>query len=178
MRILITQKYLTKQSCDTFSTIPNPGDVILDGFCGTGMAGVAANRCEYPEPDFQARIEHDMPEVRWGRRYPILNDLSPIATLISRNYNADVDVSEFEREAERILQETREECGWMYETDPDPSQALLLQGDKGEIQYTVWSDVYICPHCGKRRLFFTMRLWMRKPEKLQMNFRAGAAARH
>lgn len=131
-----------------------PGDVILDGFCGTGMAGVAANRCEHPEPDFQARIEHDMPEVRWGRRYPVLNDLSPIATLISRNYNADVDVSEFEREAERILQETREECGWMYETDPDPSQALLLQGDKGKIQYTVWSDVYICPHCGKEIVFY------------------------
>src|SRR2546428_300232 len=28
-----------------------PGDVVLDGFCGTGMTGVAAQACGKPEPE-------------------------------------------------------------------------------------------------------------------------------
>jgi DNA modification methylase len=26
-----------------------PGDIVFDGFCGTGMTGVAAQMCENPE---------------------------------------------------------------------------------------------------------------------------------
>ena len=70
-----------------------PGDIVLDGFCGTGMTGVAANMCEHPESQFKQLIERDMSEVKWGRRYPVLNDLAPIATFISKNYNADIDVA-------------------------------------------------------------------------------------
>ena len=44
------------------------------------------------------------------------NDLSPAATFIACNYNSPVDPHEFEREAKRILEEVRKECGWMYAT--------------------------------------------------------------
>lgn len=132
----------------------NPGDVVLDGFCGTGMAGVAANMCATPDSDFKAIIESEMPYVKWGRRLPILNDLSPIATLISRNFNADFDVIEFKKEAEYILRETEKECSWMYETNPATNIPASFFDAKGKINYMVWSDVFICPHCGREIVFY------------------------
>lgn len=132
----------------------NPGDIVLDGFCGTGMTGVAANMCEHPDNEFRMTIDHEMPYVKWGRRYPVLNDLAPIATLISRNYNADFDVTEFEREAEKILEDTKRECGWMYKTNPTEDGQNSFVETQGTILYTVWSDVYICPHCGNEIVFY------------------------
>ncbi len=117
------------------------GDIVFDGFCGTGMTGVAAQLLN---------------------RKAILSDLSPIATFIAYNYNKKVDVRAFEREARRILDEVEAECGWMYETTHtgkiDPNTQLHLEGKeengKGRINYTVWSDVFICPFCGQEIVFW------------------------
>ncbi|MDM8535424.1 DNA methyltransferase [Desulfobacterales bacterium HSG17] len=121
----------------------NEGDIVLDGFCGTGMTGVAAQLLN---------------------RKAILSDLSPIATFIAYNYNNPVDVEEFEKEAKRILQEVEEECGWMYETDhvepdegiPDGLKKIREKQTekKGKINYTVWSDVFICPYCNEEYVFW------------------------
>ena len=77
-----------------------PGDLILDGFCGSGMTGVAASLCEDLPPDEKAAIEQEMPGVQWGRRIAILNDLSPAAAFIAHNYNVRVDVPSFLDDAE------------------------------------------------------------------------------
>ena len=111
-----------------------PGDIVFDGFCGTGMTGVAAQMV--------------------GRR-AILCDLSPAATFIAYNYNTPVDVAAFERKAKRILAEVEAECGWMYET----WHPLRCAEPGGRINYTVWSDVFICPYCGKRSCSGTQQ-WM------------------
>ena len=83
------------------------------------------------------------------------NDLSPIATLISRNYNADFEISEFEHEATQIIKDTYKECGWMYQTAPTEDVQRSLVESFGSINYTVWSDVYICPHCGNEIVFYS-----------------------
>ena len=103
------------------------GDIVFDGFCGTGMTGVAAGLLN---------------------RRAILCDLSPAATFIAYNYNTPVDVDEFEREAKRILEEVEKECGWMYETIHTDGRT------KGRINYTVWSDVFICPYCKNEYVFW------------------------
>ncbi|GAJ12121.1 unnamed protein product, partial [marine sediment metagenome] len=103
------------------------GDIVFDGFCGTGMTGVAAQMLN---------------------RKAILSDLSPIATFIAHNYNSKVDVVGFENEARRILYEVEQECGWMYETIHTDGKT------KGKINYTVWSDVFICPFCGNEIVFY------------------------
>ena len=54
----------------------NPGDVVLDGFSGSGMTGVAVKKCGNPDSVFRMQIEHEMPGVKWGRRKAILNDRS------------------------------------------------------------------------------------------------------
>lgn len=108
-----------------------PDDIVFDGFCGTGMTGIAAQVL--------------------GRR-AILSDLSPAASFIAYNYNTPIDAEEFEREAKRILAEVEAECGWMYET-------LHTDGKtKGKINYTVWSDVFLCPYCGNEYVFWEVAL--------------------
>ena len=135
-----------------------PGDIVFDGFCGTGMTGVAAQMCGNPDPEFKAKIEAEMPYVKWGARKAILNDLSPAAAFIAYNYNTPVDVAEFQREATRILEECEKELGWMYETRHviDGKLQTGIDGNPiiGRINYTVWSDVFICPTCSNEIVFW------------------------
>ncbi|MCF6096370.1 DNA methylase [Thermovorax subterraneus] len=140
-----------------------PGDIVFDGFCGTGMTGVAAAMCENPDPEFKFKVEMEFKKqgkkVEWGARRAILNDLSPAATFIAYNYNTPVDPEEFEKEAKRILEEVERECGWMYETihvDEKGRPVLDVEGNpvKGRINYTVWSDVFICPNCSREIVFW------------------------
>lgn len=136
-----------------------PGDIVFDGFCGTGMTGVAAQMCHSPDPEFRMKIEKEMPYVKWGARKAVLNDLSPAATFIAANYNMPVDVEEFEREAKGILKECEKECGWMYETlhtDGDGETNRYIDGKpiKGRINYVLWSDVLVCPNCSGEIVFW------------------------
>jgi len=128
-----------------------PGDVLFDGFAGTGMAGVAAQLCadraEVQALGYRVRDdgvvldEEGKPFSKLGARRAVLNDLSPAATFIAYNYNTPVDVNDFEREANRILKEVEDESGWMYETKHK-------DGTKRRIDFTVWSEVFTCPECG------------------------------
>ena len=140
----------------------DPGDIVLDGFCGTGMTGVAAQLCgdkqEVQQLGYRVErggkvLDEKGEQVSLlGARKAVLVDLSPAATFIAYNYNTPVDARAFEREANRILKEVEEECGWMYETwhphCDDPRRV------KGRINYTVWSDVFVCPHCGAENVFW------------------------
>jgi hypothetical protein len=124
-----------------------PGDVVLDGFCGTGMTGVAAQACGAPEPEVKAEIELELGKVRWGPRRAVLQDLSPSATFIAAGLNLPVDAKAFDQRSREILDRFDAEWGWMYETtDRD--------GKKGRIDYTIWSEVFTCPHCGGAVVFF------------------------
>lgn len=128
-----------------------PGDLVLDGFAGSGMTGVAAQMCGHLDPEFQRTIAAEWQrEGReaplWGARRVVLNDLGPAATFISANYNLPFDVQAFEREARRILRELRDELGWMYQTRHS-------DGRTGVINFTVWSEVFACPNCASEITF-------------------------
>jgi DNA modification methylase len=141
----------------------DPSDIVFDGFCGTGMTGVAAQLCgdKKAVEELGYRVdaegivwEGDKAILRLGVRKAVLNDLSPAATFIAYNYNTPVDAAAFEREARRILREVEQECGWMYETwhpnCDDPKRV------KGKVNYTVWSDVLSCPNCNDEVLFWDL----------------------
>jgi DNA modification methylase len=143
-----------------------PGDIVFDGFAGTGMTGVAAQMCGDKETvlslGYQVKADGTIlqeeedengrktwkPFSKLGARKAVLNDLSPAATFIAYNYNTPVNVKEFEREAKRILAEVEKECGWMYETTHTDGKS------KGRINYTVWSDVFTCPECAGEVVFW------------------------
>lgn len=142
----------------------DPGDIILDGFCGTGMTGVAAQLCDDKKTveslGYTIRNngvvcdENGVPFSRIGTRKTVLTDLSPAATFITYNYNTPVAARTFEKEARRILKDIEQECGWMYETwhphCDDPGRV------KGKINYTIWSDVFVCPQCESEMVFWDL----------------------
>ena len=123
-----------------------PGDIILDGFAGTGMTAVAASACAKPQPEEKVNIENDWrtffnQKPKWGYRHAICNDLSPYASLISYNYTSPVNTVAVKKEITRIYKELRDEYGWMYKTKVD--------GRDATINYVVWSNLYICKTCGR-----------------------------
>lgn len=123
-----------------------PGDIVLDGFAGSGMTGVAAQWCASAPAVYRHSLEMEWkqqgkPAPEGGARRVILNDLSPAATFIAANYNLPFDVDAFAKAGKRLLKEVEQEIGWMYET-------LHTDGKtKGRIEYTVWSQIYSCPEC-------------------------------
>ena len=123
-----------------------PGDIILDGFNGSGMTGVAAQWCGSAPQEYKMELEQKWKEEghaapQWGLRHCVLNDLSPAATFIAANYNLPFDVTAFNKAAKKLLRDVENEIGWMYETIHTDGKT------KGRIEYTVWSEVFSCPDC-------------------------------
>lgn len=119
-----------------------PGDIIYDGFAGTGMTGVAAGMCEYG-------AQHTKEEEigKKGKRFSICSDLSPIASFISYNINNNnsIELKNFSK----ILDDVKKEYGYLYRTKH-------TNGKYGEIFFMVWSDVVICDNCRKESKFMDL----------------------
>lgn len=96
----------------------NPGDLVSDPFCGSGMTGVAA--------------------LDVGR-HALLSDLSPAAVHIARNYTAPCDPVAFKDALLQVELDVKQTMDWLYV----PIGSL---GER--IEYTVWSDVFACSGCG------------------------------
>lgn len=123
-----------------------PGDIVLDGFSGSGQTGVAAQWCGTAPNSYRAEMEEKWQNEgrsapRWGVRHCILNDLSPTATFISSNYNQPFDAKAFASAARKLLTDIERQLGWMYETRHSDGMST------GHIEYTVWSEVFTCPQC-------------------------------
>lgn len=139
-----------------------PGDIVLDGFAGTGMTGIAAQLCGAPDPLTKQKIESEWRTMfnktpEWGARTSIISDLSPIATFIAYNYNIPIDVESFIADTQRMLNEVEDECGWMYET-------IHNNGAKAKINFTIWSDVYSCPECNSEIIYWETAIDKEKDE--------------
>lgn len=123
-----------------------PGDIVLDGFAGSGMTGVAAQWCGTAPAVYRHELEISWKKEgrtapQWGARRVVLNDLSPTATFIEANYNLPLDVEAFAQAGKQLLDAVEQDIGWMYET-------LHTDGKtKGRIEFTVWSQLYSCPEC-------------------------------
>ena len=129
-----------------------PGDIVLDGFCGSGMTGVAAQWCGTAPLEYRLELERQWAKEgrkppKWGTRRAILGDLSPAATFIAANYNIPFDVDAFAEAAQQLLDDVEEEIGWMYETLHTDEKT------KGRINYTVWSEVFTCPDCADEIIY-------------------------
>ncbi|WP_336801062.1 DNA methyltransferase [Kaistia sp. MMO-174] len=145
-----------------------PGDVIFDGFCGSGMTGVAAQLCAdasviatlgYRVNASGAVLEARQDDGRtvWqpisavGKRHAVLTDLSPAATFIAHNYNNPPPLEKFDSAVRQIVDKAEDELGWMYQTKH-------VDGATGRINYTVWSDVFACPECAGEVVYWDVAL--------------------
>jgi len=129
-----------------------PGDIVLDGFGGSGMTGVAAQWCASAPATYRHELEIEWKKQnkaapKWGSRRVILNDLSPAATFIAANYNLPFDVDAFSKAGKQLLLDVEKEIGWMYETQHSDGKTI------GRIEYTVWSEVLSCNSCAGEVVF-------------------------
>ena len=126
-----------------------PGDIVYDGFAGTGMTGVACSLCNEQKNDVDGKISKDFLNkglnIAWGKRNAILSDISPVASLICGVYNSPLSANTIIELSEALI-EAKKKYGWMYETQISPQT-------KVSINYIVWSDVFVCPHCGHEVVF-------------------------
>ena len=137
-----------------------PGDIVFDGFCGTGMTGVAAQMCGCQEGQQFSFL--DSKENNYGYRKAVLTDLSPMASFLSRQYNRSVNGMEFNRVAETLIRECEEKCRWMYETihTENGKEQIGFSGQKimGRINCVIWSDSLICPSCSNEFVLWDVAL--------------------
>ena len=124
-----------------------PGDIVFDGFCGTGMTGVAAQMCGSSDHALEFEMTGEFASNNWGKRRAIISDLAPVATYISSVYNTPVDAQLFKKAFDRVAAKAEHECAWMYETHNE-------RGEICHVNYTVFSDVFVCPNCGKEIVFW------------------------
>lgn len=136
-----------------------PGDIILDGFSGTGMTGVASFRCGSEEEIKNLGYELDGNLIKYkgkkisylGKRNSILNDLAPVAGFISKNYN--LPTADFYQTGLNILKKLEIEYAWMFETEHEIGNSFN-EDLKGKINYTVWSDVFLCSNCSNEMVYW------------------------
>lgn len=98
-----------------------PGGLVLDPFCGSGMTGLAA--------------------IRSGRR-AILNDLSYGATHIAANMTAACDPVALEEAATAVLSACREDLDRLY-------RVAGRDGEPAHLHWTLYSQWVACPACGR-----------------------------
>jgi DNA modification methylase len=129
-----------------------PGDVILDGFCGSGLMGVAAKWCSVAPKQYRSTLASEFEKQEsaapdWGNRYAILSDLSPAASFIATNYTLPFSLDAFVSAGHQLLSELKDAVGWMYETEH-------TNGQSAQINFTVWSEVFTCPECASDIVFY------------------------
>ncbi|MEO2563992.1 DNA methyltransferase [Clostridium tertium] len=118
----------------------DPGDIVLDCFCGSGMTGIASQICDN------------------GRyRRAILCDISSYAAFITSNYNTP-NYEGLISELKDIIDEIKSEYGHYYMTNHSEYNMdlfnILDDAPKGVINYVVWSNVYYCPNCGYEMVYY------------------------
>ncbi len=103
----------------------DPGDTVLDVFCGSGMTAVASTMVG---------------------RHSISCDLSPICTFVTHNCVHD--------NPHRHLRGIEKLIATLEDRYKDAIFTFTSQENSKRIQFTVWSDVLICPNCSRDALFW------------------------
>ena len=118
-----------------------PGDIVFDGFCGTGMTGVAA---------------------QLTGRESILCDLSPLATFLASNFCTTTTADIFASAAESIGPKIESEVDSLYKTEGGSRDftiySAVVECDNCQHQFDQWTASYdeqtkevasdlLCPQC-------------------------------
>jgi hypothetical protein len=133
-----------------------PGDVVLDLFCGSGMTGLAAAGCPVESVHGRPLLTSALP------RRAVLMDLSPAATHIAAGHAARFSDDEIDAATEIVeaVRSTERElfsvphCGSPSRSEAWTTSQTRHEGStNGELDYLVWSEVWLCPRCGNDVIF-------------------------
>ena len=121
-----------------------PGDIVLDGFCGTGMTGVAA---------------------QLTGRHAVLCDLSPLATFLAANFCTTTTAIDFKGKIEGVMAKVNDSVEPLYRRDTGWSDftiySAIVECSNCQHQFDQWSESFDpdsrnvaaemkCPSCGSK----------------------------
>lgn len=137
-------------------THTRPGDVVFDGFAGSGATGIATLLCDSPDRSYKELIEKRLGPVEWGSRDCVLYDISELACFISKILTSPLDSDAFFQAASEIIEWLDSTWGWMYKAKDN-------EGVLGEIRHLVWTEYIICPTCGDVSSFWDLGVTISPP---------------
>jgi DNA modification methylase len=137
-----------------------PGDVVFDGFCGTGMTGVAAQLCGDREiiESLGYEVLNNGEVVgtnkelisRLGPRKAVLYELSTEAAFIAHSINTPFSEKAFEEVVDAVSANILSRDRHLYMVELKDASGNHTRGD---IIYTIWSDAVRCPECSREFLY-------------------------
>jgi len=100
----------------------------------------------------------------------LLNDLSPAATFIANSFNPHIRLKSFQEDVNSAISKTLEDYSWVYATFHEPPKISFSDvidehrkdnyvdlesfGQIANINYVLWSDVFLCSQCGHEMVFW------------------------
>ena len=146
----------------------DPGDIVFDGFCGTGMTGIAAQMCGRKETveslgyrvldngsisNSEGRLVSQL-----GKRHSVITDLAPIATFISNNINHPINSSLFKLAYNELYEQVASLGSDIYTAYGEDGLPC------GVINYVIWSDAYLCTECSHEFVYWDVGVDLEKGE--------------
>ncbi len=146
-----TFSYPTKISPETIAVYiacaTEPGDTVLDVFSGSGSTGIAALLCEHPTEQMKSIADSLGVSPKWGSRSAVLYEISTYASFASRTLLNRITANEYLEAVDEFINKATKLLGGVYTViDPD--------NNEGTLRYAIWSELLICPSCGKELSYF------------------------
>ncbi len=146
-----TFSYPTKISPESIAvyiaSITKPGDTILDTFGGSGSTGIAALLCEHPTDKMKRLAEELGAEPAWGARNAIGYEIGSYGAFAAKTLTNRLKADDFKNAIRGFIDKGKKLLNdYYFAEDPD--------GKAGIVRYIIWSEILLCPHCGKEISFF------------------------
>lgn len=123
-----------------------PGDTVLDVFGGSGSTGIAALMCEHPTDSMKVLAKKFNLQPEWGARNAIVYELGKYGAFASQVMANPPEQKLFTKAVIQLLSAMEEELPNYHIKD--------AAGNQGVIRHTVYSDIILCPRCGKEFTYY------------------------
>lgn len=134
-----------------------PGDLVLDGFAGSGVTALSTVLCDQPDAATELFAHRVLGSVQWGPRDCVSYDISPLACFIADCLLNPPDVNAFENAANEVLDYLRTEWGWLYAAEDNT-------GEPADLRHIIWSDYIICPNCSEKATYWELAVDLELPK--------------
>lgn len=146
-----TFSYPTKISPESIAVYiaatTKPGETVLDTFSGSGSTGIGALLCEHPTDRMKVLASELGIDPIWGPRNAIGYEIGSYGSFAAKTISNRLKANEFKKAVSDFMGKEKEQLMQYYSAaDPD--------GKMGTIRYIIWSEVLLCPHCGREISFF------------------------
>lgn len=124
-----------------------PGDTILDTFSGSGSTGIAALLCECPTEKMIQLANNLGVNPNWGPRNAIGYELGTYGSFAAKTISNRLASDVYKEAVKKYIDLETETLGKYY-------SAIDPNGNIGTIRYIIWSEILVCPKCGKEISYF------------------------